>query len=116
MDEITQTIHGRLIESALNRRIIFYDDLSVGIVPRIRGGQWTSILNAINLHESNAGRPLLSALAVRRGYKIPSAGFFTNAHALDRYNAAEGDDTSHAAFWIAEVHRVWDYWAGRANK
>lgn len=116
MNDNTLIIYHRLIDVARNRRTIFYDDLTDDIVPRPRGRILTRILNTINQHEVAEKRPLLSALAVRRGYCIPSSGFFVNAQALGRYNDAEGDDTSRAAFWVAEVHRVWDSWVRRADE
>ena len=58
---------------------------------------------------STGCQPHLSALAVRRGFRIPGAGFFIQAKKLGRYGDTSGDATAHATFWVDEVHYIWDY-------
>ena len=113
MDADTQTIYERLKEVARAGHTCFYGDLSelIDLPPRSR--KLYRILDSINVHEDGEGRPLLSALVVRRGFRIPGDGFFVNAKDLGRYDDSSGDATVHAAFWIDEVRRIWDYWKGR---
>ena len=75
MDANTQTIYEELKEVARSRQTLFYEDLSklIDLPPRSR--KLYEILDSINLNEYQEGRPLLSALAVRRGFRIPGAGF-----------------------------------------
>ena len=87
MDANTQTIYEELKEVARSRQTLFYEDLSklIDLPPRSR--KFYEILDSINLNEYQEGRPLLSALAVRRGFRIPGAGFFIQAKKLGRYGA-----------------------------
>ena len=87
MDANTQTIYEELKEVARSRQTLFYEDLSklIDLPPRSR--KLYEILDSINLNEYQEGRPLLSALAVRRGFRIPGAGFFIQAKKLGRYGA-----------------------------
>ena len=109
MDANTQTIYEELKEVARSRQTLFYEDLSklIDLPPRSR--KLYEILDSINLNEYQEGRPLLSALAVRRGFRIPGAGFFIQAKKLGKYGDTSGDATAHATFWVDEVHHIWDY-------
>ena len=113
MDANTQTICDRLKDVARAGQTCFYGDLSelIDLPPRSR--QLYRILDSINVQEHQEGRPLLSALVVRRGFRIPGDGFFVNAKDLGEYDDSRGDATAHAAFWIDEVHRIWDHWRDR---
>ena len=106
----TEIIYEELKEVARRRQTGFYSDLSerIGLSPQSR--RFHQILDEINEHEHREERPLLSALVVRRGFRIPSNGFFSHAEKLGRYDSKSGDATSHAVFWVEEVHRIWDYW------
>ena len=110
MDADTQTIYEELKEVARARQTCFYGDLSelIGLSPR--SSRLYRILDSINLHEHREERSLLSALAVRRGFRIPGDGFFVQAKELGRYDDSNVDATAHATFWVDEVHAVWDYW------
>ncbi len=109
MDSDSQVIYERLKDLARHRRTSFYEDLAelIDLPPRDR--RFYKILDDINLLERGEGRPLLSALVVRRGYRIPGNGFFTQARNLGAYSD-DGDATTSAAFWVAEVQRIWDFW------
>ena len=110
MDADTQTIYEELKKVARARQTRFYEDLAelIDLLPRSR--RLYQILDSINLHEHREGRPLLSALVVRRGLRIPGAGFFVQAKKLGRYDDSSGDATIHATFWVDEVHHIWEYW------
>jgi hypothetical protein len=113
MDADTQTIHEELKVVAKAGQTRFYGDLSelIDLPPRSR--RLYQILDSINLHEHEEERPLLSALVVRRGFGIPGSRFFVQARNLGRYDDSSGDATAHAAFWVDEVHHIWDYWKDR---
>lgn len=66
------------------------------------------ILKQISTEEHAAGRPLLSAVVVMKGKKLPGAGFFGLAQRVGLYDGADPQ-----AFWRREVQRVWDYWRER---
>lgn len=64
-----------------------------------------AILDEINLHEHNEGRPMLSAEVVLAGRQTPGAGFFVCAQRLGR---VVGPDPQ--GFWqdeLAAVYRTW---------
>ena len=109
MDEETQIIYEELKEVARAGQTRFYGDLSEVIELHPRSSRFHSILDTISRHEHNRGRPLLSALAVARGYRIPGSGFFDMAANLGKHDFG-GDSTAHVVFWADEVQRLWDYW------
>ncbi|MYC38671.1 MAG: hypothetical protein F4X66_17425 [Chloroflexi bacterium] len=113
MDASTQTIYEALKGVARARQTCFYGDLSELIELPAQSRKLYRILDAINAHEHGEERPLLSALVVRRGFRIPGDGFFVNARDLGEYDDSSGDATAHAAFWVNEVHRIWEYWQDR---
>lgn len=64
-----------------------------------------AILDEINAHEVEGGRPLLSAVVVLAGSDRPGKGFFECARRLGRYTDGDG-----LAFWMRELKRVQAYW------
>ena len=109
MDAKTQTIYEELKEVAGAKQTCFYGDLAELIELKPQSSSFHRILDSINQHEHNEGRPLLTALAVAREYGILGSGFFAMARKLDKYDS-DGDATAHVTFWIDEVRRVWSYW------
>ena len=63
------------------------------------------ILDDISRSEHDAGRPLLSAVVIRKDTNIPGQGFFNLAKSL-RLPGADDD----VLFWVKEVQRVHDHW------
>jgi len=63
------------------------------------------ILRAVNTHEVSQGRPMLSAVVVLKGRKLPGRGFFDLARELGRYHGGDRE-----AFWREELQRVHDCW------
>ena len=64
-----------------------------------------SILDGISTVEHRSGRPLLSAVVIRKDTNIPGQGFFSLAKKLGLYN---GDDT---LYWVEELRHVHKYWS-----
>ena len=64
------------------------------------------ILDAISRAEHRAGKPLLSAVVIRRDKNMPGAGFFSLAKKLGLHET--GDDFQ---YWFQELRRVHDYWS-----
>lgn len=110
MDANTQTIYETLKAVAKSRQTIFYGDLSEDVDLAPQSEEFKQILRSIDSYEAQEGRPLLCALAVRRGFRIPSNGFFTHAETLGRYDPQSDDPTYHAVFWVDEVYQIWEYW------
>lgn len=110
VNHMQEIIYDRLRETARNGRTCFYGDLAEEIDMRPNDPRFLHILNMINQIECDAQRPLLSAVVVRRGYRIPGPGFFTQAEQLARFDPYVGDLASHAAFWVDEIRRVWAHW------
>jgi len=110
MDRDVQIVYEQLKKIARNQKTTSYSEMGelVGLdmstdIGRIRIAQ---ILDDINRHEDNEGRPLLSAIVIRKDYNMPGTGFFDCAIALGRYNG--NDDI---VFWTRELNEVLKYWA-----
>ena len=71
-------------------------------------GLMGAILERISRREHSAGRPLLTAVVIKKMTGIPGKGFFKLAKCL-RLQTHEAD----ADFWEKELKRVHDYWRGR---
>ena len=67
--------------------------------------EMADILDGISRAEHDAGRPLLSAVVIRRDKNMPGNGFFTLARSLHLHR--DGDDLQ---YWLEELRRVHDYW------
>lgn len=109
MDAGTQAIYDKIREVAKSRDITYYAEIaplaglnlaSPGDIARL-----SSILGDISTAEHRDGRPLLSAVVIRKEENSPGQGFFGLAQALGLHN---GDDNF--AFWVQELQRVHDYW------
>jgi len=64
-----------------------------------------AILDDINCHEQQQGRPMLSAVVIRQDINMPGAGFFECAKQLGKYHG-----TDPLVFWayeLIEVHKCW---------
>ena len=108
-----QAIHERLIEvaqGAQEKGYVYYSDVApmAGLNMDSPGdrNEIAAILDGISQAEHDAGRPLLSAVVIRRDENMPGTGFFTLARALGLHT--EGDNLD---FWLAELRRVHDYWS-----
>ena len=76
IDADTQTINEELKVVARAGQTRFYGELSELIDLPPRSPRLNRILDSINLHENAQGRPLLCALAVRRGFgSLETASF-----------------------------------------
>jgi len=102
-------IYERLKEVARGGRKITYGeiapmaDLNMSKPPDRR--EIGRILDSISTREHEEGRPLLSAVVVRRNTRYPGKGFFRLAQGLGIY-----DGTNDLAFFIKEIYRVHAYW------
>ena len=97
-----QDIRQRLIEVARRRATICYSELRPE-APRTLAVP----LDEINTYEHREGRPLLSAVVVRKdGNGMPGEGFFYIAWQLGRF--LYGDEHR---YWRQELDKVWNFWA-----
>lgn len=107
MDSETKAVYEEIIKIAQNEDVITYSELArrAGIsiwIPRI-----AAILEHINEIEHSAGRPLLTAVVIRKSDNMPGAGFFKLAIKFGLHSSG-GDNFM---FWLKEVHRVHNYWS-----
>ena len=106
-----QTIYERLIEVAQVREYVNYSDVApmagLNMESPADRNEMSDILDGISQAEHYAGRPLLSAVVIRRDKNKPGRGFFVLARRLGLYGG--GDDLG---YWLAELRRVHDHWAG----
>ena len=106
----THAIHEELIRVAKSESYVNYSDVApmAGLNMELAHdrNQIARILDGISQAEHNAGRPLLSAVVIRRDENMPGNGFFTLAKRLGLHT--EGDNLE---FWLSELRRVHDYWS-----
>jgi hypothetical protein len=102
-------VHAQLVRAAEYRGITTYQDIALIMALPISGShmgaQTGHILGEIVEDKVNAGRPMLSAVAVGVNGK-PGPRFFTLARELGR--SISGNDER--AFWASERDRVYDAW------
>ena len=110
MDEAPQSIHQRLKATARRHETTFYSEIAplAGLnmeseYDRIRLAQ---ILDEISRGEHSQGRPLLSAVVIRKDENLPGQGFFNLARDLGLY--AGNDDLE---YWVKELARVHQHWS-----
>jgi hypothetical protein len=64
------------------------------------------LLSDVDRDETDAGRPSLAALVVRKDSGIPGGGFYADAEG--------GENFDPVAYWQAEFDRVCDYWGEKS--
>ena len=106
----TPAIHEELLRVAKIGECVNYSDVApmAGLNMELAHdrNQIARILDGISRAEHIAGRPLLSAVVIRRDENMPGNGFFTLAKGLGLHT--KGDNFE---FWLAELRRVHDYWS-----
>ncbi len=107
---LAATEEGRLelIFHARTRDLTFYEEFANQVTSfHFDGGHdprlWNLLYN-ISVSEAEAGRPLLSALVIRKDTGQPGNGFFELAAERRR------DITDRDRCWADEVRLVQDYW------
>lgn len=107
---MNQVIYEKLKSIAQEKGVIYYSTLGQIIDldmsnPEDRN-QIAKILDEINRHEVlQHGRPMLSAIVIKKSTGIPGKGFFKCAKELDKYRG----DTDYD-FWAHELTEVYNYW------
>lgn len=110
-------VYCELMRRAKNKETISYPELSRLLnwpMDDNFPGEIGQLLGEISNAEVNAGRPMLSAIAIgRRGH--PGDGFFIFAQTLNRPNfpgnAAYGRiNYPYYAWWLNEFYDVWQLW------
>jgi hypothetical protein len=105
-----------LVHAAEYRGVTTYQDLAVIMGLPLRGSHMGAetgqILGEISEDEVNAGRPMLSAVAVAVSGK-PGPGFFGLAMDLGRFSARPGDEEN---FWRQELQAVYETWRRPLHK
>ena len=100
---------GELVRAAQYRGITTYQDIAVMMGLPTKGSHMGAeighLLGEISEDEVNAGRPMLSAVAVGVSGK-PGSGFYTVAQGLGKLH--EGQDE--VAFWQRERDAVYETW------
>lgn len=104
-----EEMYGELRRVAWEQRYVTYSDiapiadLDMNNPPdRDRIGQ---LLDEINRHEHQLGRPLISVVVIHRDNNMPGPGFFKLARELGLYVGK--DDLK---FFLDELKRVHSYW------
>jgi len=104
-----QVIYERLKEVAKSRRTITYSELAplarLNMSNAPDRTEIARILDEISNYEYDHGRPLLSAVVIRKDTNLPGSGFFTLAREL---GLLTGDDKD--GFYRDELNRVYEIW------
>jgi hypothetical protein len=104
---------GQLRQLAHNRETIYYGRLSdvlaqaTEVVLDPHGTPFAGMLGQINVHEHDAGRPLLSAIVLLKNEERPGVGFWNIAR--DMGIAIRDPDQ----FWVTSLHECFNYWSSR---
>ena len=100
-----EIVREKLIEVARQRNLITYSEVArlVGTSPVSVG---PLILDRINRREHKEGRPLLSALVVKKDTRGPGSGFYELASSLGLYN-----NKGRLEYWQQKVQKVYDFWS-----
>lgn len=106
MDRRTLTVREKLVEVAKRKETISYSDVARIADLHVRDLTLFRLLDDISTHEHKAGRPLLTAVVVRKGDNMPGAGFFKLAMRLGHHRA--GGDRK--LYWIRERDQVYAEW------
>ena len=107
MDVQTRTLREKLIEVAKHKGTISYSDVARIADLHVRSRALFQILDDISTAEFAAGRPLLTAVVVRKEDGMPGGGFFKLATQLGQHRA--GDDRT--LYWMRELEQVYTEWA-----
>ena len=105
MDPAT-VLRNKMISIAKQQVTIYYSDLAPLVSMHHQSQHFHQLLGDISKAERAEGRPLLSAIVVRKGDNWPGGGFFTLAKDLKLHNG--NDDL---AYWVQEIQRVHAYWS-----
>ena len=104
-----EQIYEKLKEVARASTVIYYSDIAplAGLDMSSPNDRYEigTILDDINRHEHELGRPMLSAVVVHKESLMPGQGFFTLARALGLFVGNDRDK-----FYIQELRKVHDYW------
>lgn len=103
-------IYEKLKEVARKVTVTYYSDIApmAGLDMNLPNDRYEigAMLDDINRHERELGRPMLSAVVVHKESLMPGQGFFTLARALGLFVGNDRDK-----FYIQELRKVHDYWA-----
>ena len=105
-----EAVYRELIKVAQSGGLTHYTDIAPLAGLNMRDaehrGRIGKLLGDLSRRERVNGRPLLSAVVVSYGRKIPGAGFFNMAQEIGAY-----DGNNPVRFWEEELQRVYGYWA-----
>ncbi len=104
-------VYCKLIEAAKGKAVIHYENIaqimnlpSSGNYMAREVGEMLGIISAL---EHFFGRPMLSAVVVRKDTGEPGDGFFELAESLGKFNPAS---QARSSFWRQEVQDVYNTW------
>ena len=110
MKEPDKTIYEAIVKVAEDEDCVYYGELASLIGLSARTSKIGPILDRINRIEHSAGRPLLSAVVIKKMSGMPGNGFFNLARNLGLH-----DGNRNRKYWLKELRRVHDYWNGRTR-
>lgn len=106
-------VRDMLVSAAKERSVVHYRQVAeaLGIESdRLdHSAQLAHALDEISTFEHEHGRPLLSVVVVHQDDKRPGGGFYKMA----KRNGVQEPDEDNETFFVAELGRAHDYWAGQ---
>lgn len=113
MDNETFQVYCKLIRLAMTSKTITYRELAQDIGLPTQGLRMAQrlgqILDHINKYEHAHGRPLITALVVHAGNRIPGEGFFKSARELGK--SIDAEIKTDVKFWSKELESIKRSWA-----
>jgi len=105
LDSLALDIRQKLIESASNKRKLYYSDIAIVGDDRHMNGL-SDILSKISRYEHKNGRPLLSAIVVQKESDLPGTGFFLLCDSLKTTQSLEEMQSDCFDFWGKEDNKL----------
>ena len=105
---MNQDVYQTLKRAAKAGTLLSYNDLAPLGQAEARRGEISIALAEISLHEHAQGRPLLSAIVIRKELSKPDRGFYDLASKLGLYSG--GTDLDEFVFFTQEFLRATACW------
>lgn len=109
--QIYSLVYCRLLDAARKKEGVSYSEIGqiMGFQPGAEMSKEIGhLLGEINEDENDNGRPMLSAVAVEPGTKMPGEGFFKFARHLEKFTGETDEDKRE--FWHQEIQKVYGIW------
>ena len=109
---MNQRLYQQLVIYGTNGDLPTYGEVapSVGLDMALAAdrNEFARLLDEINEHEHEHGRPLISSIVVLKDSRVPGKGYFDCARRLGRLDST--DHFGEMDFWVSECNAVYRHW------